>query len=528
MASVRLAACLLLAASILSPQNPEKLAREGRKAERQKQYAQAYLYYAQAAAADPERPEYWARTQLLQTKALIQSPAITSGVPETLSDADGESLMGTITEADLREARRPLPPAELEGTPGRQSFDLKSDARTLYQKVAKAFGLDVVFDSEYMAAPDVRLRVENVNCRDALRMMEAATGTFIAPLGPKLFFVVKDTQPKRVEADPTAAMVVPIPEPVSLQDAQEMARTVQQAFEMQKFVIDSTRRLVLMKDRVTKVRPAELMLTQLLRHRPQVMIELELLDMNSRYSSSFGFQLPTQSVLIDFGKFANASVSVPSAFTKFLTFGGGKTFLGLGVTDAQMFATMTKSITDSVLRATLRSIDGQPATLHVGDKYPIMTQQYSGLESTSTAGFGATPSFTFEDLGLTIKVTPKIHTPDEVSIELESEFKVLTGKALNGIPIISNRKFNSKVRLKDGEWAVVTGLLTSTEARTLGGIAGLSGVPLLGPLLSQHGRDTNRSTTLMVIKPRIVDPSAAEDPVREIWVGSESRLLTQM
>ena len=121
-----------------------------------------------------------------------------------------------------------------------------------------------------------------------------------------------------------------------------------------------------------------------------------------------------------------------------------------------------------------------------------------------------------------------IHGDGEVSLEVESEFKVLTGKASNGIPVIANRKLNCKVRLKDGEWAVVAGLVSSTEARSLSGIAGLAGVPVLGPLLSQHGRDKNTSTTLLVIKPRVISPPASDEPAPAFWVGSESRLPTQM
>jgi type II secretory pathway component GspD/PulD (secretin) len=189
---------------------------------------------------------------------------------------------------------------------------------------------------------------------------------------------------------------------------------------------------------------------------------------------------------------------------------------------------MTSSTADTLLRSTLRSVDGQPASLHVGDKYPIMSQNYSGAIQGSGQGYTPPPTFNFEDLGLVLKVTPRIHGDGEVSLEVESEFKVLTGKAANGIPVISNRKLNCKVRLKDGEWAVVAGLISSTEARTLSGIAGLAGVPVLGPLLSQHGRDKNTSTTLLVIKPRVINPPASDEPAPAFWVGSESRLPTQM
>jgi general secretion pathway protein D len=528
MAVVRLSTVALWAALALNGQSAGELYVRARQAERNGEFAKAYLYYAQAAAVAPGQREYWSLAQSLQTKALIESPPTPKPAREAEAGEDDAALLGTISAAELKEARRPLPPARLEATPARKSFDLKGDAKELFLEVAHAFGLDAVFDGDYQPPAGLRFRVEDADYRGALRALEAATGSFIVPLGPKLFFVAKDTPQKRTEAEPTVALLVAIPEPVSIQEAQEMARSVQQAMEIQRFAIDSPRRLVLLKDRVSKARPAQLLFEQLLRHRPQVVIEMELLDLNTQYSSSFGLSLPGQSALVDFASFRNLSTITPAGFVRFLSFGAGKTFLGLGVADAQMLATMTSSTADTLLRSTLRSVDGQPASLHVGDKYPIMSQNYSGAIQGSGQGYTPPPTFNFEDLGLVLKVTPRIHGDGEVSLEVESEFKVLTGKAANGIPVISNRKLNCKVRLKDGEWAVVAGLISSTEARTLSGIAGLAGVPVLGPLLSQHGRDKNTSTTLLVIKPRVINPPASDEPAPAFWVGSESRLPTQM
>src|SRR3981081_1592760 len=116
-----------------------------------------------------------------------------------------------------------------------------------------------------------------------------------------------------------------------------------------------------------------------------------------------------------------------------------------------------------------------PATFHVGEKYPVLTGGYFGPSSFNGPGaYKPPPSFTFEDLGLLVKLTPRIHGIDEVSIELDAEFKVLAGQALNGIPIISNRKISTKVRLKENESAVVAGLMSKDEAVSISGLAGLA------------------------------------------------------
>jgi type II secretory pathway component GspD/PulD (secretin) len=127
-----------------------------------------------------------------------------------------------------------------------------------------------------------------------------------------------------------------------------------------------------------------------------------------------------------------------------------------------------------------------------------------------------------------LKVTPHIHGMDEVTLDLETEFKVLTGETNNGIPIIASRKLTSKIRLREGEWGVVAGLLTSSEARTIHGIAGLSSIPVLGSLFKQYNKDESTSEVLMIIKPTLLNPSPDQVATPPIWTGSEMRPLTPL
>jgi hypothetical protein len=146
MAVVRLSTVALWAALALNGQSAGELYVRARQAERNGEFAKAYLYYAQAAAAAPNQREYWSLAQSLQTKALIESPLTPKPAREAEAGEDGAALLETISAAELQEARRPLPPARLDATPARKSFDLKGDARELFLEVARAFGLDAVFD----------------------------------------------------------------------------------------------------------------------------------------------------------------------------------------------------------------------------------------------------------------------------------------------------------------------------------------------------------------------------------------------
>src|SRR5262249_45071082 len=93
----------------------------------------------------------------------------------------------------------------------------------------------------------------------------------------------------------------------------------------------------------------------------------------------------------------------------------------------------------------------------------------NGFSASGGQIFSPPPAFTFEDLGLIVKVTPHVHGMDNVTLDLEAEYKLITGQASNGMPVISNRKLTSQVTARNGEWGVIAGLLSSSDAHTLTG-----------------------------------------------------------
>ena len=118
------------------------------------------------------------------------------------------------------------------------------------------------------------------------------------------------------------------------------------------------------------------------------------------------------------------------------------------------------------------TLDGQPATLHVGERYPLVTATYSGGSSNQignglASGLIAPPTINFEDLGLVLKVTPSVHDQGEVTLDIEHGIQSagLAGTP-TAIPSISTRKYTGKVRMRMDESAIVAGLLGSTDGET--------------------------------------------------------------
>ena len=501
---------------------------EGRKAERAGERARAYLLYSQAAVLDPDRKLYWLRSQAVRTRAALQAkPVPPPSAPVPVEEDLAVEPAEPFTAMEIDDARKPLPPTELKASADRKDLDIKGDAKVLYEQVARAFGLDVVFDGEFQPGPSIRFQMGQAGYREALRALGLATGTFLIPLSDRLFLAAKDTQQKRQEIEPVVSLIIPIPEAVTVQEATEMGQAVRQVMQFAKFHVDAGRRMILIRDTAPKAMPAVGILQDLMSRRPAVSIELQFLEVGRSELLTYGLRMPTRFPAVSLSTILNNLPSSAESLGRLIRFGGGQAAFGIGIADAAIVAELSKSRASNLLRVELRSLDGQPATFHIGDRYPILTSGYFGIIDTPGQVFQPPPSFNFEDLGVAFKVTPKIHDGQEVTLEIEAEFKVLGSESFNGIPTISSRKVTSRARLRSGEWGVVAGMMNATEARSFSGIAGLSTLPGIGPLMRKNERNRGDSEVIVVLKPVILGLPANEFVTRSFRVGTETKPLAR-
>ncbi|MCU1337167.1 MAG: Type secretion system secretin RcpA/CpaC [Bryobacterales bacterium] len=516
---------LLTIAALLGADDPAgRLFRAAQRAQRSGDSLQAYQLYSRAAALNPSNAQYALNRNMLRDWAAL-SAQISLG--DDAADAARRITVEGISPSEAIAGRLALPPPRLQGSAQKKSFDIRGTARLVLEQVAAAYGIQLQFEDGYQGpASAFTFRMNDLSMAEAFRALETITNSFLVPVNPKVAMVYQDTTQRRNDSAPLVTAEIPIPERLSVQEAQEMVSAVQQVMQVRRIAVDPGRRMVFLRDQPGTVMAARQILTNLSRNRAQVNIEVELLSVSKISTLTYGLQLQNTSALLNLGTFLHNVPSAIAGFTRFATFGGGATFMGIGIADAAAFATVSRSASESIFRANVIALDGQAASLKVGDRYPIVTSAYVGSGGVNQTPFAPVPAIQFQDLGLILKLTPTVHSDGEMTLDVDAEQNALGGAANNDIPIITSRHFQGMTRLVDGEWAVLAGLMKTTVSEDRSGILGLGNIPILGRLFTKTVKTEEVGQVLIVLKPHLISLPPWETPTPVLWVGTETKPLS--
>jgi type II secretory pathway component GspD/PulD (secretin) len=187
---------------------------------------------------------------------------------------------------------------------------------------------------------------------------------------------------------------------------------------------------------------------------------------------------------------------------------------------------MNQSSVRELQHVQLRGSQNNDATFKLGERYPILNASFAPIYNNSAIASvvgnqsytAPVPSVNYEDIGLTLKAKPTVHNNLDVSLDLDIQIRSLGSTVTNGIPDILNREYKGGMLLKEGQQAMVAGMITESDEKSLSGLPLFFGVPGLGLLTGQNTKQQEHDELLILITPHVIrNPERAEGP--EIWLS---------
>lgn len=267
------------------------------------------------------------------------------------------------------------------------------------------------------------------------------------------------------------------------------------------------------------IRQIETLITQLDVRRPQVMIEAAIVEINGDLSEQLGVQLGTGSAANGVTNTAGTSFSnLGISLGQILAAVGSPAAVGLsssGLTAdlgrAGSFRVLIQALSQSthanlLSTPSITTLDNEPAEIVVGQNVPFITGSY-----TSAVGSTATPFTTIEraDVGITLRIVPRIHEGDTVRLEVSQEASSIAPAVAGAADIVTNRRsIQTTVLADDGQTIVLGGLISDDRIRSNSQVPILGSIPILGNLFKSRTEQKNRRTLFVFLKPTILrDPA---------------------
>jgi general secretion pathway protein D len=471
----------------------------------------AIVEFQKALTIDPSL--FIAKQELLRTQKMINEQRN----PQPQAAGPPSSL-----ERKIHEAAGPVELAPISNTPITvKMLNTKSDV--VYRTVGQLAGINVLFDPDYTPRP-ISVDLSGVTLEEALEISALESKTFWRPVTSNTIFVAADNPAKRKELEQSVLKtfyLTNLSQPTELQDVVNAIRAVLDVQRVQQLLSQNA---LVVRGTPDQIALAQKLVEDLDKARPEVLIDIAVMQVSKDRSRTLGLNPPTSASVQLQSNINNTTTTTTGTTTTGTTTpttgttgNNGINLNSLGNLNAENFQVtipaanlsvlMSNSDTKLIQNPQIRALDGQKASLKIGDRVPVAT----GSFQPGIGGVGINPlvntQFQYLDVGVNIDVTPRVHANGEVTLKMTMDVSAVTGQQnIGGIsqPIIGQRKIEHEIRLKDGEANLLGGIMEDQQTKQLSGIPGLAQIPILKYLFGQTTQDHSENEIVFAIVPHII------------------------
>jgi general secretion pathway protein D len=550
-------------------------AKLGTKEEQLQDYDAALAHYQHALHEDPNNTEY----KLKAARARFEASNYHLGLGQKFRDKGdlsnalvefqkaasidpsnslaGQELQHTLELVGERNAAQAAPglpsvpePALMEGppklvppTPSIHPLKMTNDSKVIFETIAKLAGLTVIFDPDF-TSHRITVELPNVTYDQALDIAALQSKAFWKPVTSNIIFVSNGDAAKRKEFEEEVVRIFYLSNITSDKDLTEIVTAIRNLFQpaLSKINIITAQNAIVVRDTPDKVMLVGRIIDRLDKARAEVVVEVSIAEVNRDVVRNLGvtpstspvaaltFSPPTSTTsAASTTTTATSAASIALNMLKHLS----STDYQVTLPSATVNAMLNDSNTKILQNPELRSVDGQHATLRIGDRVPVATGSFQAGIGAGVGTAGASvvsplvnTQFQYQDVGVNVDLTPHILPNRDVAMHVKVEVSSVTGSVnIGGInqPTISQRVVEHDVRLKDGEVNVLAGLIERSDTNTLNGYPGLARIPILRYMFSGDNTEHVDDEILIILTPRVVRmPDITAEDLQSIASGTDA------
>lgn len=388
-----------------------------------------------------------------------------------------------------------------------------ANVRMVFEALSKTTGLNVIFDRDVRADLKTTIFVTNATLQDTVDMILMQSQLDKKQLNANTLFIYPATPAKELEYQELKVRTFQL----SNVDAKQIQGLLKSLLKLKEVVVDERANTVTIRGTPDTIRVAEQMIAAQDIPEPEVMMEVQVLEVSHDRMTDLGIEWPN-----------SFTMSTPATANTW----GELHHLPINafnVSGLSATANFKLSDTDANLLASprIRARNKEKARILIGDKVPVI----SSSSTPSTSGPSYTQMVQYLDVGIKLEVEPQVYRDGDVGIKLNLEVSNITkviqsDSSQAGLTTlayqIGTRNASTSLRLRDGETQILGGLISDEDRATADKVPGLGQLPVLGRLFSNHNGDHVKTEIVLQITPHIVRPQIAADAdTQEVWSGTD-------
>jgi general secretion pathway protein D len=411
---------------------------------------------------------------------------------------EARELLNLISERRAEAAEQTPAPA-LKG-PFTQPITLEfrdASLKSVFEVISRASGINFVFDRDVRADTKINIFVRNTSLDDVVKLILVTNQLERKLLNENTVLIYPNTPAKQKEYKELVIRSFYL----ANADVKQALNMVKGMVKTPDVFIDEKLNMLVVKDTPDAVRLIARLMRSLDLAEPEVMLEVEVLELATSRLQSLGIRYPER---INLGNLPGTTSDDDDDDG-----GGANAVFEIGEDSLKAFTINPPIVIDLLAQDSdvkvlanprIRVKNREKAKVHIGDRVPVIT-------TTSTANVGVSSSVSYLDVGLKLDVEPNIYLRDEVAIKVGLEVSNIrrTLEVQGTLAYeLGTRNTATVLQLKDGETQMLAGLISDEDRRSANKVPGLGDFPVLGRLFGSQSDDRRRTEIVLLITPRIV------------------------